>query len=1658
MEKKRKRRFFSRGVGKRIVSVVLALAMVVTLSPMVPGEEKVSKAALTNDQIRSRIYDLWHKLDGKYFTVNQKRCGTGLRGHGCSNCYNENVINTTWFKNMFGNVNVNQFPDNATLKRASSCAGFVSFAEWYIFKNSNADTVSTNKIGEFGFNYTNMSRYAKIGDILRLGGSHSVILIDVRQNDITVLNCNYEIGNGNCKVSVDSIKYNGGYSKAAIYRANNSGPAPISPQPVDYSNPDMHHVPTTTLRVGSSGSSVYWVQAICNKCLNSGLVIDGQFGNKTKNAVMDFQRKFGLTVDGIVGQYTRAKMIEWWNSTKTIYPTSISIGGGSSDLTVGYSMQLSANVQPSNATNKTVTWSSSNNGVATVSNGTVRAVKAGSVTITASTHNGKKATKTISVHDPCVVRFVNDDGTLISEQKVQYGGSAKAPSAPAKVGHTFSGWNGKYQGVKSNSEVKATYTRNKYKVDFKYSNGTKIIDTQTILYDDAATAPKEEEVEIPDGYKFNGWSDEFDHIASNLTVYPVFQWADDELPMVVSAAQDSCKADYDEGIYSLSFTVKNHSEKARNAKIMTYMSTDEGKLVAQGETRTIRVPARKGDTDGSKVVDDMVISCKAAADKARILVLDDYESAVPLAEIKDISVEAAGYGKWTDRTPTDADVNPLERDVYRTKAVSYTSSSSSTLTGWTKYATDTSYNYGNWVYAGTGKTSVSTDVKKSEFISPNPDPNGGSQNYMASFNAVSVIRKGQSGAQVCALQAMLINLGYSIAYDGAFGSGTEAAVKRFQSDHGLTADGLAGSATKTALVNAYNNIPRYKYYTRTKTTVYTYRYYKIDDSWSDWTDVKPSGDTTLKAGTTKVLYETGKQYRYKEFESDNSGTTLEKTFAIPEEAMSLAGKNAVAIIFKNKVSQISEDNVEYIGDTKIGADGKIDLSFVPREELSYNGTGDYTVAIGIKGTTNYINVGKIEAPKPEYKVTFTVPQSGWTETQVVKEGEDAVAPTDYTLSEMYDFTGWDGDVTNIHSDKEILATYKYKKVNVTFVDWENRTIDQTQVDCAGNFALPDAPTAPEGKVFKGWKGLSSNSDDSSYTLTGELKDYVFEAIYEDETFEVTFVDNEGKIVDVQKVRAGEAAFEPMVSDEVEETVVADAENKKDGVVPENIHNKKFVSWGEDVDLSNITSNLLVGAVYAFDETVATPEASVKTGEYDSTQNVSLSTETEDAIIYYTTDGSDPMDVENAAVKIYSEPITVSDKTVIKFYATKMGMNDSSVVEEWYSINTTGNVPTHVVNIIPINQFDYTPIEAYRAFVKDGSKLDTSKMFTGIYTSIELDKIYYDEDLTDEWKENAETITESVTLYAVYDAKKYQVTYLDEDGNKIKDKMVKYGSSANDESIAPEKDGYRFTTWVLDESADHVTGAEDVNNVTKELIVKPKYVKEDEYTVISFGRKSYSIMADSSYSIKAKVVYELTGDVAEDAMIQWTSSDKSIAIVDENGVVNALQKGTVTIKGTLTSTGEFAECTVKVTGNPETSICLLSNSTYKLNDGILRNISLENNTVADIMKQLDSETLDFYGRSNNLLSDEDKVGTGTRIRMNNEAGEAIDEVTILITGDYSGDGKITNKDVSGVLRTLLSKESPDELQLQAVDVNGDGYVNNRDAAMLGRYLVGKEELE
>lgn len=76
--------------------------------------------------------------------------------------------------------------------------------------------------------------------------------------------------------------------------------------------------------------------------------------------------------------------------------SSVSMSQATAEMVVGETISLSATVLPSNATEKTVTWASSNQSVATVAEGMVTAVSEGQSTITASA-GGKSATCTVTV-------------------------------------------------------------------------------------------------------------------------------------------------------------------------------------------------------------------------------------------------------------------------------------------------------------------------------------------------------------------------------------------------------------------------------------------------------------------------------------------------------------------------------------------------------------------------------------------------------------------------------------------------------------------------------------------------------------------------------------------------------------------------------------------------------------------------------------------------------------------------------------------------------------------------------------------------------------------------------------------------------------------------------------------------------------------------------------------------------------------------------------------------------------------------------------------------------------------------------------------------------------------------------------------------------------
>ena len=100
--------------------------------------------------------------------------------------------------------------------------------------------------------------------------------------------------------------------------------------------------------------------------------------------------------------------------------TSVKLKQIDNTIAVNTNLQLNAIVQPTNATNKTLTWSSSNSSIAKVDkNGVVKGIKPGKVTITVKTSNNKKATCIIRVNIPTKSISLNKTSLTINKGSTQ---------------------------------------------------------------------------------------------------------------------------------------------------------------------------------------------------------------------------------------------------------------------------------------------------------------------------------------------------------------------------------------------------------------------------------------------------------------------------------------------------------------------------------------------------------------------------------------------------------------------------------------------------------------------------------------------------------------------------------------------------------------------------------------------------------------------------------------------------------------------------------------------------------------------------------------------------------------------------------------------------------------------------------------------------------------------------------------------------------------------------------------------------------------------------------------------------------------------------------------------------------------------------------------
>lgn len=119
------------------------------------------------------------------------------------------------------------------------------------------------------------------------------------------------------------------------------------------------------------------------------------------------------------------------------------------------------------------------------------------------------------------VTFMDGEKVLAAFTNVPHGDTVTAPEVPEKDGKTFSKWDKDFSKVTSDLTINAVYDVDTFTVTFK--DGEKVLETQTVEYEAAATAPDTARLSPPEGMHFAKWDKDFSKVTESIEVSAVYE-------------------------------------------------------------------------------------------------------------------------------------------------------------------------------------------------------------------------------------------------------------------------------------------------------------------------------------------------------------------------------------------------------------------------------------------------------------------------------------------------------------------------------------------------------------------------------------------------------------------------------------------------------------------------------------------------------------------------------------------------------------------------------------------------------------------------------------------------------------------------------------------------------------------------------------------------------------------------------------------------------------------------------------------------------------------------------------------------------------------------------------------------------------------------------
>lgn len=379
-------------------------------------------------------------------------------------------------------------------------------------------------------------------------------------------------------------------------------------------------------------------------------------------------------------------------------------------------------------------------------------------------------------------------------------------------------------------------------------------------------------------------------------------------------------------------------------------------------------------------------------------------------------------------------------------------------------------------------------------------------------------------------------------------------------------------------------------------------------------------------------------------------------------------KVVTLLIYKGQNSDPTASQIEYIGQTTTDENGLYSFDYMTKEEPSIT-TGDFVITVGAEGSTNYQNVGKIEAPKPVYSVEFFLPDGTHVGTSNVVAGGAAEAPEAPAI-EGYEFIGWDTALKNIQENTVVEAVYREKTCVVVFIDWDESFVSMKELPY-GSELTSDVIPEQEAKMFEYW----SLADETPALIVTD--NMIVTAKYKDAVYVVTFFDADGNVISEQELGYGEEALAP---------VGCEAPSPK----------MTFARWDSEGEEAYVTRSMAIHPEFEYVEDSIPPRFTVESGTYSDSQTVGLySLSANTKIFYLVNDNSEPLDESifftDEMFTEYESPIEITNNSVIFAYAVSSEKNKSEIVS--VSLYIGEEDPTEPSTIDPTEPAPTTPIES-----------------------------------------------------------------------------------------------------------------------------------------------------------------------------------------------------------------------------------------------------------------------------------------------------------------------------------------------------------------------------